>query len=193
MSTAQKVTYDQFLKMAERGDFDGENCRRVELIEGEILDMSPTGNPHEALTERLTVWSVRSLPPDLVCVRIQMSIGLPELDSVPEPDVAWVSRQSYINSKPGPANVLLLIEVSDSSVRFDRGRKSNLYASAGIADYWVINVPKQQVEVRRNPKGGRYSTIETFARGDVAHPLSFPDVALDVDVLFADFPPVAAK
>ena len=111
-------------------------------------------------------------------MRIQNSIGLPELESAPQPDIVWVKQRNYSRRRPTAADVLLVIEVADSSLADDRGEKAALYAEAGIADHWVVNVPAREIEVHRDPEGGRYRTIRACAGNDELRPLCEPDLLL---------------
>ena len=126
--------------------------------------MNPIGSRHEVIVDRLTEWSFANLPKGKVRVRIQNSIGLPALESAPEPDLAWVARRDYSRGRPVAEDVLLVIEVADSSLGFDTGEKADLYAAAGIADYWVVDVAAQRIEVRREPVAGRYASVSTVCR-----------------------------
>src|SRR5438309_4413683 len=108
--------------------------------------MSPMGPLHEQAVDILTEWSITNVPRGIVWVRIQNSIGIPGLDSVPEPDICWVRRRDYSAGRPLAGDILLIIEVSDSSLAYDRGEKANLYAAALIADYWVVNIADRCVE-----------------------------------------------
>ena len=119
-------------------------------------------------------------------VRVQNSIGIPKLDTAPEPDIAWVLRSDYSSGRPLGTDVLLIIEVADSSHEYDCGEKAEIYAAAGIADYWVVNIPDECVHVYRQPDRGRYRTLITFSNGDEIHPLAFPEIALPVSLLFGD-------
>jgi Uma2 family endonuclease len=178
MSTIARLSLAEYDRMIERGDFDGANRRRIELINGDLRELSPIGSLHEVVVDRLTEWSVRSLPQGRAWVRVQNSIGLPELGSAPEPDIAWVARRDFTHGRPKPADVLLVIEVAESSLSYDRGEKADLYAAAGIADYWVVNLPEQSIEVRRDPANGRYRTLRTYTADEELRPLCAAEIAL---------------
>jgi Uma2 family endonuclease len=145
--------------------------------------MSPIGPQHERIVDLLNEWSFENLPRRQVWIRIQQSVGIPGLDSVPEPDLAWVIRRHY-EVRPQPEDIQLIVEVADSSLEYDRGEKANLYAAAGIKDYWIVNVAAECVEVYREPEGGRYRKRETVQAPAEARPLSFPKLALPVSLLF---------
>jgi Uma2 family endonuclease len=186
MSTDLRVTFEQYDLMVRSGAFDGEHRQRVELIRGEIRPMSPIDSLHEVLVDWLTEWSVLTVPRKKVRVRVQNSIGLPELESAPEPDIAWVARRNYAARRPQAEDVFLVIEVADSSLRYDRGEKADLYAEAGVRDYWVVDAQGRRVVVFRDPQNGRYRSQETFAQDAVIASLIFPKATLNTADLFAE-------
>jgi Uma2 family endonuclease len=116
MSSALRFTVAEYDRMVERGIFADRCERRLELIHGEIRQMVPPNPSHEEIVDLLMYWSVDHAPRDRVRVRVQNSLGIPELDSVPEPDIAWMLAQSYRKRRPRPTDVLLLIEVAESSL-----------------------------------------------------------------------------
>ena len=178
MSVIAQLTVEQYDRMIECGIFDdGRQCR-LELIRGEIREMNPIGPPHEEIVDRLTLWSVRSVAAGGVRVRVQNSVGLPELGSAPQPDIVWVVDRDYSRGRPTPPDVLLVIEVAESSLKYDCGQKAELYAEAGIADYWVVNLPEQSIEVRRDPAAGRYRSLQTYLGEQEVRPLAAPEIAL---------------
>jgi Uma2 family endonuclease len=184
MSTTARITLGQYDEMIRRGDFEPREEHHVELLHGELVPMSPINPPHNFAVVRLNEWSFESLPPQAVWVLVQGSFGIPLLDSAPEPDLAWLRRHDYSERRPEPDDILLVVEVSDSSLAKDRGLKAGLYAAAGIADYWIVNIPDRTVEIRRDPRGGAYQSLQVLNPGDEARPLAFPDAALPVDRIF---------
>jgi Uma2 family endonuclease len=186
MSTVTRITVADYDRMIAEGYFPpGPKRHRVELIDGELLQMSPIGPLHEEIVDILNEWSMTNVPRKKVRVRIQNSIGVPALDSAPEPDVVWVERKSYRSGRPRGNHVFLIIEVSDSSLAFDRGEKANMFAAAGIEDYWVVNIPDQCVEVFRQPKAGKYASHRIIRAPDVIHPLKFARISLNIGDLFS--------
>ncbi|MBC8355776.1 MAG: Uma2 family endonuclease [Planctomycetes bacterium] len=181
MSTIARLSIGEYDRMIDSGVFEN---RRIELINGELREMSPIGVPHEYAVDELTEWSIQNVPLDRVRVRIQHSIGLVELSSVPEPDVAWVARLDYTRHRPTSADVLLLIEVSDSSLAYDRGEKAMLYAQVGVTDYWIVNIRERCVEVRRQPAGNNFEDIRIYNTGETVSPLHLPSLAVPVDMVF---------
>lgn len=178
MSTITRVTIVEYDRMIADGLFEPREQHHVELIYGEIREMSPIGPPHEVIVDYLNEWSIRSLPKGQVWVRVQNSIGIPELDSAPQPDLAWVARRDYSRGRPTGEDVLLIVEVSDSSLRFDLGKKADLYAAAGISDYWVVNVSARSIVVHRDPADGRYRSVQTYRDSDEICSLRIPEVVL---------------
>jgi Uma2 family endonuclease len=175
MSTIAHFSLAEYDRIVETGALDQ---RRLELIRGEIREMAPIGSPHEHAVDELNRWSIESLSREQACVRIQHSVGLPVLDSAPEPDIAWVSPRKYAQGRPQPADVLLIIEVSESSLAYDRGDKATMYAEAGIADYWIINLRDKVIEVHRDPQTDRYRDVTVYRGNDEVRPLAFPEVVL---------------
>ena len=190
MSTATRITIEQYEAMIDRGEFEPREEHHVELIRGEIVPtnpegpMSPSKAPHASAIDFLNDWSFEVLPRRFAWVRVQNSLGIPALESVPEPDLAWLARKNYAKTHPTAEDVLLLIEVSDTSLRKDRGIKASLYAEAGIRDYWIVNISGRCVEVRRDPVGTSYREVTTYNLAATLSPLSLPGAVLFVDHLF---------
>jgi Uma2 family endonuclease len=178
MSTVTRVTIAEYDRMIANGLFEPGEQHHVELIHGEIREMSPIGSPHEVVLDHLAEWSFIGLPKGKVWVRVQNSIGIPELDSAPQPDLAWVARRDYSRGRPVGEDVLLIVEVSDSSLRFDLSEKADLYAAAAISDYWVVNVSAHTIVVHRDPADGHYRTVQTYRESDELRPLRIPEVVL---------------
>jgi Uma2 family endonuclease len=192
MSTSLKITVEQFEAMVDRGDFDPIEENHVELIRGEIVprfgddtrtSMKP---PHAMTVDRAVDWSFDVVPRNLVLVRVQNAIRIPALDSEPFPDLAWLVRKDYYTAHPVPEDIFLIIEVSDSSLGKDRGPKLELYAEAGIREYWIVNIQARSVDVYRNPDGLVFRDVATYTPGQEIHPLAFPEVSLPVSRLFPD-------
>lgn len=171
-----RFTADEYHRMAEAGVLRDDD--RVELIEGEIVDMTPIGPRHGAVVNRLNHALTRSCG-DRAIVQIQASIRL-GLHSEPQPDVALLRPRAdyYEKALPGPESVLLLIEVAETSLPYDRGLKLQLYARAAVPEVWLVDLVRNQVEVHREPTRDGYQRGETLGPGDRLVPMAFPDVSL---------------
>ncbi len=138
--------------------------------------MGPQYAPHASTVDRLNELFLPRLV-GLARVRIQLPLALSD-DSEPEPDVAVVALGDYDEEHPRTA--LLVIEVSDSSIRKDRELKPAIYAEAGILDYWIVNLRDRTIEVHREPRSGQYQRVRTCAEGEIVTPLAFSDLSLEV-------------
>jgi len=179
----RRFTADEYAQMIEIGILKKDD--RVELIEGEIVEMTPIGRPHAACVNVLTRLLISGLGSRVV-VWAQGPVRLSER-SQPEPDVTLLRLRpvSYREADAEPRDVLLVIEVSDSSVRQDRELKLPLYARARIQEYWIVDVQAEVVEVYRHPSGSGYASVQRFPRGGSVSPSAFPDLRIAVDEIFA--------
>jgi Uma2 family endonuclease len=155
---------DEYERMAEAGVLPEEE--NIELLDGRIYRMSPIGSAHAACVDRLNRLFVRGVGEGAI-VRIQSPIVLPPT-SEPEPDVALLKPRpdGYTERHPRPKEVVLVVEVADTSLDFDRETKGPLYARAGVPEYWIIALDDKQVHVFRGPEGERFGTHETSGPGD---------------------------
>jgi Uma2 family endonuclease len=175
---------EHYEHMVAVGAFDPPFDIPVELIKGEILMMSPIGPLHRHFLQLLTDWSYEVAPSDRVAIHVQSPIRIPATRSEPEPDLVWTPRRDYSQRHPNPEEILLLIEVAESSLVYDRNVKLPNYALAGITDYWIVNLIDEQIEVFRKPSGRTYQE-ETVCRGHAEiHPLALPTATLLVSRLF---------
>ncbi len=184
MSTAVRFTASQFDKMIAGGVFEEPCESKIELISGELRETPPPGPLHEDYVDFLTEWSLDVLPRKQAKVRVQQTVGIPQLDSIPVPDIAWVARRRYHDRRPSSSDVLLIIEVADTSLEYDLGEKCQLCAQAGIREYWVVGVRRKEVHVFRSPTKKGYRNSRTFSLRDTVSPLSVPDAALSIRELF---------
>ena len=182
--TRRRFTVDEYCAMAYAGILDEEE--RIELLDGEILVMPPIGPPHEDGTTRLGSDLTYQLH-DRAFVRVQNSVRLNDY-GLPEPDIAVVRlRNDYHRVRPTPEDVLLVIEIADSSLRYDREFKLPRYAEAGIPEVWIANVPARQVEAFHDPVDGVYQSRRIVPAEGRISPRAFPDVVLTVgDFLLGD-------
>lgn len=158
--------------------------RRVELIAGEILTMVPESADHTYMWGSLTARLSQMLG-DRALVRPPAPITLSQ--SEPEPDIAIVAGtwRDYAQRHPSAAEIFLLIEISRSTLHFDRTVKAPLYAAEGIAEYWILNLGDRRLEVYRQPEHGEYRDRQVLSDGAIA-PLAFPDCAVMVRSMFCD-------
>jgi Uma2 family endonuclease len=158
---------------------------RVELIRGEIVEMSPIGRRHYAFVDNLVRLLILALG-DRAFVSAQGPIALTD-DSEPQPDVAVYRRRAvpYKDADRGPEDALLLIEVAETSLAYDRSTKLRLYAAAGIVEYWVVDCGAEAVEVHRAPHADGYHDVFRFAGAVTVSPQAFPDIVLSLTEIFA--------
>ena len=154
---------DDYYRMADAGVFPID--ARVELIEGEVVEMCPIGNRHAGCVNRLGTFLSRGVG-GIAIVAVQNPVRLNDF-SEPQPDIALLKPRAdfYSNSHPTPADVLLIIEVADTSVDFDRRIKLPLYARAGIPETWLMLLPKDLIEVHSQPVNGKYQKVQRLKRG----------------------------
>ena len=157
---------------------------RAELIEGEIIDMLPIGPDHSSCVDWLHNY-FNWKAPESIWVRGQNPVTLSDL-SEPEPDVAIVKyyEHRYREAHPSPGDILLLIEVADSTLAYDRNTKAPLYARFSIPEYWIVNLPERCVEVYRDPRNGQYRDKQTLRGADVLRPLQVAEIAIEVSRIF---------
>jgi Uma2 family endonuclease len=175
-------TVAEFERMGEAGVFT-KNAR-LELIEGEIIEMSPIGSRHAACVKFLSRFLNRTVG-EIALVSTQDPIRLNDF-SEPEPDLALLRLRDdfYRDAHPTPADVLLIIEVADTTLAYDRQVKAPLYAKAGVAEVWIVNLTDEQIEVYTEPAGGTYQTVSNFLRGEEVRALTIANLAVGVgDVL----------
>lgn len=184
MSTIARLTLDQYERKIAAGEFDSTEPQRIELIHGELREMTPIGPPHlHAVDLLLNRWVMQIQMPKGVWVRVQSPLGFASQKSAPEPDMSWIAERDYSQNRLDADDVFLVIEVAESSLSFDRGEKADLYAAAGIKDYWIVNLVDNRVEVRREPREGRYQSVESFTSGAEVRPLAFPQLGAGCDVV----------
>lgn len=172
----RRWTRADFDRVIETGGFGPED--RIELLDGELWEMTPQGSRHAVVCELVMRAAIKAFGED-VSVRGQSPIAL-DLLSEPEPDIAVVrgSARDFVEAHPQEA--LILIEVSESSLPYDRGRKLAAYARNTVPEYWLIDLIAETVEVYRDPRGDRYASMSALKRGDTVSPLHAPDVSIAV-------------
>ncbi|AFY57648.1 hypothetical protein Riv7116_5265 [Rivularia sp. PCC 7116] len=177
--TLAKWTIEEYHQMIEAGIFDN---RRVELLRGEIVEMSPEGEPHAYFSTEAGTYLIKLLG-DKATIRQAKPITLPN-NSEPEADIAIVKPlgREYLQHHPYAENIFWLIEYSNSSLEKDLETKTKIYAEVGIIEYWVINLKKRQLIIFREPSDGEYAFKSTITEGTI-HPLAFPNVAVSVEMI----------
>ena len=187
MESARKLfTTDDVLKMAEAGLFGPEE--RIELIDGEILAMSPVGVRHVHCVNRANAFFGEAFG-RAAMVSIQNPVHL-NIHNMPQPDVVVFKPRTdfYASGNPTPADVLFLVEVSDSTLRRDRNIKLPRFAASGIPEVWIEDLKHDLILVYRDPEGSQYRTQLTLRRGDSISPLAFPNSTFLVDDLIGEEP-----
>ena len=177
----RRFSADEYHRMADAGILGPEE--RVELLEGDIYTMAAIGSRHARCVDTLAEWLIVRLAGRAI-VRIQGPVRLSS-GLEPEPDLALLRPRAdrYGEEHPGPGDLLLLIEVADTSLAYDRDLKLPRYAEAGIPEVWLVDLTANQVLIHRDPSGPRYASVSTAGRGDTLTPAAFPDLRLPIDDL----------
>jgi Uma2 family endonuclease len=178
-----RLDIDAYYRMAEAGILTQND--RVELIGGEIFDMVPIGSAHAGKTNRVNHLFARAAADGLALVRVQGPLRLDALNE-PQPDVVLLKpREDYYQDRhPGAADVLLLVELSESSLAYDRGIKLALYARFGVPEVWIVDLRGAAIEVYREPTGNAYALKQRLTSGSLA-PVLVPGVTIDAGALLA--------
>jgi Uma2 family endonuclease len=182
MSVGSKITGAEFDAMVERGAFDTIGPRKVELIRGEIRFMNPAGPIHDDNIDYLTRWSTDNTTASEATIRVQC--GFVCDDNRPEPDILWLKPQRYREIRPTATDVLLLIEVSDSSLATDLQEKADLYAESGVSEYWVVDIPASRIHVMSESNGKSYRNIQVVTPPTTLAPKCKPTATLNTGELF---------
>ncbi len=181
-SRATRLNVEQFAQLVAAGHFD-RRVGRTELINGRIVHMNPQGPQYADPIDLLEEWSHR-VAGTHYRIRTEKPILIPQIDSLPEPDLAWVRRQSYARRHPLPEEVFLLVEVSVTSMALDRGERMEAYAKACIREYWQLDVMNRQLRIHLDPSSGVYRSITTFHQTQSVSPGCLPAALLMIADLF---------
>jgi Uma2 family endonuclease len=171
-------TVEEYHQMGQAGIFtEGD---RVELIDGEIVEMAPIGSRHAACVARLTALFSRVQGRSIVWVQNPIRLGE---HSEPQPDVAILRLRHdfYSQVYPTPQDILLIIEVADSSLDYEREVKVSLYARAGISEVWLVDLPAERVTIYRRPLTQGYQELQKVSRTEELAPEAFPELILRVN------------
>ena len=182
--TRRRFTVAEYYAMADVGILEEND--RIELLDGYLIVMPPIGVWHASIVDRFT----NSLPPQLqgrAIVSVQNPTRLND-NSEPQSDIMLLRWRDdfYSGGHPGPADVLLLIEVADTSVDYDRSVKLSAYARTGIPEVWIATRQDSRIEAYTEPIEGEYSNVRYAGHGDSIAPQAFPEVILEVDSLITD-------
>ena len=174
----RRFTVDEYHQMGRAGILNEDD--RVELIEGEILEMTPIGRRHAAGVMRISSLFWQRFG-DAGVISVQNPLRL-DAHTEPQPDVALLRPRAdfYEAGHPGPADILLIVEVAETSAALDRRVKLPLSARSGIPEVWLVELSKRTVTAHRDPGPGGYKTVRTLRRGETIAPLAFPDRELTV-------------
>ncbi len=173
-----RFTVDEYYKMIELGLL--KDYEKAEIIEGELIKKMTVGDKHAAVVNFLTKFFVKMVS-DNVMVSVQNPVRISNFNE-PEPDIVLADLTKFDGKRhPRPAEVLLLIEVSDSTIKYDRDKKLPIYAEAEIGEVWIINLPNEIVEVHTKPNVGLYQSVKIFRRGETVQSEILPELNLKVD------------
>ena len=171
-------TMEEFDRLAEYGFFSEDD--RIELIGGELVPMSPKGNQHEAVRDELLDFLIRRLPNN---VRVSIEIGWrPDKQIYVEPDIVLYPT-GFTGNKVPPGEIIVLIEVADTSLSYDTGRKAKIYASLGVREYWVVNAKTLETIVHLEPGAEWYGKVSAFAPSETVAPLALPQLTVSLGAM----------
>ncbi|MGH2772896.1 MAG: Uma2 family endonuclease [Actinomycetota bacterium] len=176
-----RIEVEEFHRMVDAGVFGPED--RLELVAGEIIEMAPIGSRHAEITTRLQEALSGALD-GLARVRIQNPVVLSRFHEI-QPDLAVLRPRSYAKAHPGPGDVLLVIEVSDTSLAYDRDVKLPAYAASAIAEVWLVVPTEDLIEVHRKPVAGSYTETLTVRPDQAISPAAFPEIRVEIRQIFA--------
>lgn len=173
-----RFTVDEYYQMIELGLL--KDYEKAEIIEGELIKKMTIGDRHAAIVNFLNRFFVKNVSDDIL-VSIQNPVRLSDY-SEPEPDVALADLRKYDGKRhPRPSEIILIVEVSDSTLKYDRDVKLALYAAAEIPEVWIVNLPNDIVEVHRQPGVGIYQIAKIFKRGENVASEILPDISIAAD------------
>ncbi|HVC62423.1 MAG TPA: Uma2 family endonuclease [Acetobacteraceae bacterium] len=178
-----RLTLDDYHRLGEARILGEDD--RVELLEGQLVDMSPIGPRHALAVDALNESLIKAVA-GRAWVRVQNPIELGD-GTEPQPDFALVRRpwRGYPGAHPRPEDIFLLVEVADTSLETDRGAKLELYARAGIREFWIVDLTTDGVLVQRNPSGNRYESVTRVEPSGILEVKDLPGVMIPAASLFA--------
>lgn len=180
----KRFTADEYQRMGEVGILTKDD--HVELIDGEIVAVTPIGPRHASCVSKATRALVKAAGEDAI-VQPQGSVRL-DLYHEPEPDLMLLRPRAdfYSTRHPGPSDVLVVIEIADSSIEYDRDVKARIYAESGVAEYWLSDLNADVLWRYRSPAGGTYQSVEPCRRGQSIAPQQLPACVIAVDMLLTE-------
>ena len=181
--SGQKLTVDELVRLAELGILDSDT--RVELIDGVLFEMAPTGRPHGNRVSNVAKVFWERVPNN-VQVYLGSTVRLTD-ETGPQPDVALLRPEASFESDhvPRADELLLVVEVAGSSLRTDRGEKARRYAQSGIPELWIFVLESDEIEVSRQPTPEGYADVQIYRRGDTLNIQELTGIILTVDELLA--------
>ncbi|MDE3194952.1 MAG: Uma2 family endonuclease [Acidobacteriota bacterium] len=180
----KRWTRAEYRALAETGLFEG---RSYELVEGELIDRMGKKRGHTLGLVPLFLWLVQIFGPDKVNPETSIDVAPDDNPtSEPEPDLIVLNRSMWEirDSNPRASDIEMVVEVSDSTLGFDLTRKADLYARAGIPEYWVLDVARRQMIVHRVPESGSYSSVSAYGADETVSPLGAPNAGFPVSHAF---------
>jgi Uma2 family endonuclease len=177
-----RFSVDDYYKMIDLGILD--NSEKAEIIDGELIKKMTIGDRHAAVVNFLNRFFSRNLP-ETVLVSVQNPLRLTDYDE-PEPDIVLTDLTKYDGKRhPRPTETILVVEVSDSTLRYDRDTKLPLYAAAEIPEVWIVNLQNEIIEVHQQPSVGIYQFAKIFKRGEMVKSSVLPKLSIEVDSLLS--------
>ncbi|MCB1777182.1 MAG: Uma2 family endonuclease [Candidatus Competibacteraceae bacterium] len=167
-----RITVEEYHQMGEAGIFDEDT--RIELLEGELFDMAPIGSRHMSALNKLIYLFYPARDQGIVSVQNPIDLATSE----PEPDLALLKSGNYWDHLPTVDEVLLLIEVADRSVQYDREKKIPVYGRCGISETWLVDINARQAEIYREPSSTGYRTVLIRGEQDYIAPLALPELEI---------------
>lgn len=180
----RRFSADDYQRMGQAGILSEDD--RVELIDGEVVAMTPIGPRHNAAVNRANRAMMTAVG-DTAIVQVQGSVRLGHYHE-PQPDLVLLRPQAdyYASRLPGPADILLVVEIAESSIDYDREVKARLYAESGVLEYWLVDLNDNLVFAHSTPEHGSYRSLQRHHRGQSLAPHALPDCVMAVDTLLAE-------
>ena len=177
-----RFSVDDYYRMIDLGILDSRE--KAEIIDGELIKKMTIADRHAAAVNWLTRFFITNVSENIL-VSIQNPLRLGDYDE-PEPDIVLADLTKYDGKRhPRPAETILVIEVSDSTLKYDREIKIPLYAEAEIPEVWIVNLPNRIVEIHHQPTVGIYQFAKIFKQGEIVKSFVLPDLALEVDSILS--------